>query len=175
MTPSDGKSKAQGQGQCCLQLLISPLQIIQDILLRLRFALDIRDSSDRVFVGGLPHNCSDAEIKKLLESYGGPIRHLDLPWSNQHMTNKGYCFVVFEHADKTDTFIQTLDGLSISGKRKLTVRRATPNGTLPQLSQEIIKKPKDDKPAVIITAVCILYTCVICSGIPCLLVNLQEY
>jgi len=89
------------------------------------------DSTHRVFVGGLPHNCSDVEIKKLLESYGGPVRHLDLPWSHQHMTNKGYCFVVFQNVEITDNVIKELNGLVISGARKLTARRATPNGILP--------------------------------------------
>ncbi|XP_057950048.1 splicing factor U2af large subunit A-like isoform X2 [Malania oleifera] len=89
-------------------------------------AISGADGPDRIFVGGLPYNLTEAQIRELLESFG-PLRGFDLVKDRDTGNSKGYGFCIYQDPMVTDEACKNLDGLKM-GDKTLTVRRATPSG-----------------------------------------------
>ncbi|CAI9109370.1 OLC1v1009181C1 [Oldenlandia corymbosa var. corymbosa] len=81
------------------------------------------DGPDRLFVGGLPYNLSEAEIKELLESLG-TLRGFDLVRDRETGNSKGYAFCVYHNSSDADIACAYLNGTPMGGRKILTVRRA---------------------------------------------------
>jgi splicing factor U2AF subunit len=79
-------------------------------------------SAGRVFVGGLPYNLSDDQVRELLGAFG-PIRNFNLVRDPGSVTSKGYAFCEYADTHTTQMAIAGLHGLPIAEKT-LTVRLA---------------------------------------------------
>jgi len=86
----------------------------------------VRDSPNKMFIGGIPYHLSEDQIKELLQSYGA-LKAFNLIKDSSTGLSKGYAF--FEYADCSvmDSAIQGFNGMRV-GDKILTVRRATAAG-----------------------------------------------
>lgn len=88
----------------------------------------VEDGPNKVFIGGLPHNMTEAELKQLLQAFG-PLKALHLVKDPEHMSNsKGFGFCEWRNPGVTEVAVTTLNGMRF-GTRTLTVRRALVTGT----------------------------------------------
>ena len=87
----------------------------------------VPDGPNKVFVGGLPYEVTEAQLKSLLEAYGA-LRGLHLVKDAGAMQSKGYAFCEYQDASITDAAVAGLNDLEIAPGRTLTVRRANPRG-----------------------------------------------
>ncbi|PON99832.1 U2 snRNP auxilliary factor, large subunit, splicing factor [Trema orientale] len=92
------------------------------------------EGPDRIFVGGLPYNFTEEQIKELLESFG-PLRGFDLVKDRETGNSKGYAFCVYQDLSVTDTACAALNGIKM-GDKTLTVRRANQGANQRKPEQE---------------------------------------
>uniref|UniRef100_A0A7S0ZE67 U2 snRNP auxiliary factor large subunit n=1 Tax=Timspurckia oligopyrenoides TaxID=708627 RepID=A0A7S0ZE67_9RHOD len=82
----------------------------------------VRDSSNKMFIGGIPYHLNEDQIKELLQSYG-PLKAFNLIKDSNTGLSKGYAFFEFMDPAVVDPAIQGFNGMRI-GDKVLTVRRA---------------------------------------------------
>lgn len=75
----------------------------------------------RIYVGNLPFNCSEEEVRGLFEAYGS-VRSVNLISDRDTGRPRGFGFVEMESADEA---IEALHGRELGG-RTLTVNEARP-------------------------------------------------
>ncbi|WVZ49271.1 hypothetical protein U9M48_000643 [Paspalum notatum var. saurae] len=81
----------------------------------------LSDAPDSIFVGGLPYDFTEAQVRDLLEPTG-PLRELDLVKDRQTGTSKSYAFCVYQNPAVTDYACAALNSMRV-GNKTLTVRR----------------------------------------------------
>lgn len=77
----------------------------------------------KVFIGGLPYNLADEQVKELLTAFGS-IKAFHQVRDPGSVTTKGYAFCEYVDQETADAAIAGLNGLKI-GDKTLNVRRAT--------------------------------------------------
>eukprot|EP00178_Gracilaria_changii_P005220 TRINITY_DN1851_c0_g1_i1.p2 TRINITY_DN1851_c0_g1~~TRINITY_DN1851_c0_g1_i1.p2 ORF type:complete len:486 (+),score=90.44 TRINITY_DN1851_c0_g1_i1:2221-3678(+) len=88
----------------------------------------VSDGPNKVFVGGIPYNLTEDQIKNLLSSYGALAAFNLIKEPNTGMS-KGFAFFEYVDAEVVDAACEGLHGMQV-GDKTLTVRRAThTNGT----------------------------------------------
>lgn len=95
----------------------------------------VSDGPGKVFVGGLPYNLTDDNVKELLSVFG-PLKSFHLVRDAGSPTSKGYAFCEYYDSQITDIAISGLNGMQI-GEKTLTVRIATQPG----MSQPMLQPP----------------------------------
>jgi len=78
----------------------------------------------RLFVGGLPYNLTQDELKTIFEKVGA-LSTCDIITDKFTNQSKGFAFVEMENDSDGDKAIKTLDGTEIGG-RKIVVNVAKP-------------------------------------------------
>ena len=84
------------------------------------------DSDNKLFMGGIPTNAKDKEVRSLVESFG-QLKTFNLVKDPQNEElNRGFCF--FEYLDEkvTERAVRGLHNLEM-GERKLKIQRASLN------------------------------------------------
>ncbi|XP_042508946.1 splicing factor U2af large subunit B-like [Macadamia integrifolia] len=94
------------------------------------------EGPDCIFVGGIPHHITEAQMRELLESYG-PLCCFDLVKDRETGNSKGYAFCIYQDLSVTDNACKYLNGLRL-GDKTLTVRRADQGSSQPKPEQESI-------------------------------------
>ncbi|KAK9284972.1 hypothetical protein L1049_024154 [Liquidambar formosana] len=79
---------------------------------------------DRIFVGGIPQNLTESQIRDLLEAFG-PLWVFKLVRDIQTGNSKGYAYCFYQDVSATDIACAALNGMKIHHKT-LTVRRLEP-------------------------------------------------
>jgi splicing factor U2AF subunit len=92
--------------------------------------------SNKVFLGGLPYELLEEDVKELVQPFGA-VKSLHLVRDKDSNLSKGYGFIEWADDDVTDYACACLNDLAL-GDRKLTVRRADNRG--PQIHYDLIKK-----------------------------------
>nr|GEW42238.1 splicing factor U2af large subunit B isoform X2 [Tanacetum cinerariifolium] len=93
-------------------------------------------AADHIFVAGIPYSLTEAQIRKLLETFGA-LRGFNLVKDKETGNSKGYAFCVFQDLSVTDRVCAALNGLKI-GNKILMVRRANDGQTQPKPELESI-------------------------------------
>lgn len=92
---------------------LSELQIVKTV---------VQDSPHKLFVGGLPCDWSEEQVKELLLPFG-PLKAFNLVMDKNTGNSKGYAFCEYNDINLTDYVIQSLNGKPV-GNKFLTVKRA---------------------------------------------------
>jgi len=87
----------------------------------------VEDSPNKVFIGGLPHNLSEQNVKEMLQKFG-PLKAFHLVKERERDTSKGFAFCEWRDPNVTDVACANLNG-TVIGDRTLNVRRALPHGS----------------------------------------------
>lgn len=82
----------------------------------------VKDSVNKIFIGGLPNYMNDDQVKELLEAFG-PLRGFSLVKDSTTGFSKGFGFAEYVDVSVTDQAIAALHGMEIS-ERRLVVQRA---------------------------------------------------
>lgn len=83
----------------------------------------------KLFIGGLPYNLADEQVKELLSAFG-VLKNFHLVRDPGHPSSKGYGFCEYMDLMTTQNAIEGLNNLAI-GEKTLTVRIATNNTGAP--------------------------------------------
>lgn len=83
----------------------------------------VSDGPNKVFIGGIPYNLTEDQIKGLLQSYG-PLAAFNLIKEPNTGLSKGFAFFEFVDPSVVDAACAGLHGMQV-GDKTLTVRRAT--------------------------------------------------
>lgn len=73
---------------------------------------------EKVFVGGLPSDVTNDEIKEFFGKWG-VIVNLEVPFDKMKNQRKGYCFITYESSDKVQDLFKTAKQ-TIKGKEVCT-------------------------------------------------------
>lgn len=87
----------------------------------------VPDGPNKIFVGGLPHELGEDEIKELLMAFG-PLRAFHLVKETGSNVSKGYAFCEYLDPANTNIAIMGLNNLPVCDKT-LTVKLASQNAT----------------------------------------------
>eukprot|EP00890_Picochlorum_soloecismus_P002382 jgi/Picsp_1/3144/NSC_05984-R1_splicing factor u2af large subunit len=82
----------------------------------------VEDSPHKIFIGGLPCEWSEDQVKELLKPFG-PLKAFILIMDRSTGNSKGYAFCEYLEPSITDVVIRIMNGTMV-GKKSLTVRRA---------------------------------------------------
>lgn len=83
----------------------------------------VSDGPNKVFIGGIPYNLTEDQIKSLLQTYG-PLAAFNLIKEPSTGMSKGFAFFEFVDPSVVDAACSGLHGMSV-GDKTLTVRRAS--------------------------------------------------
>jgi splicing factor U2AF subunit len=83
----------------------------------------VPDGPDKVFIGGIPYNLTEDQIKEILSSYG-PLNAFNLVKDPTTGLSKGYAFFQYKDPSIVDAAVKGLNGMTM-GDKTLTVRRAS--------------------------------------------------
>lgn len=83
----------------------------------------VSDGPNKVFIGGIPYNLTEDQIKNLLTSYG-PLAAFNLIKEPNTGMSKGFAFFEYMDPSVIDKACEGLNGMVVADKT-LTVRRAT--------------------------------------------------
>lgn len=86
---------------------------------------NVEDTPDKIFIGGLPSNFNEQEVKELLIMFGS-LKSFNLVRDSITGTSKGFAFCEFLDPAVTDKACETLNGVTVEGKT-LVVQRANTN------------------------------------------------
>ncbi|CAN0102742.1 unnamed protein product [Hapterophycus canaliculatus] len=86
----------------------------------------VPDSDNKVFIGGLPYNLTEDQVRELLSAFG-PLKSFHLVRDPGSPTSKGYGFCEYLNAGVTALACEGLHGMTL-GDKTLTVRPATDRG-----------------------------------------------
>mmetsp|Transcript_48265 Transcript_48265/g.149057 ORF Transcript_48265/g.149057 Transcript_48265/m.149057 type:complete len:194 (+) Transcript_48265:48-629(+) len=87
------------------------------------------ESSDKIFVGGLPRNCSQEVFTQYFEQFGN-ITDVVVMKDRETGESRGFGFVTYESAAIVDRVIEKASEHKIQDKW-VDVKRATPKGSMP--------------------------------------------
>ncbi|PWT73121.1 MAG: RNA-binding protein [Bacteroidetes bacterium] len=76
----------------------------------------------KLFVGGLPFDCDDQELKEIFGKYGA-VTSAKVILDRETGKSRGFGFVEFEDKAAAETAISKMNGGELAG-RKLSVRQA---------------------------------------------------
>lgn len=82
----------------------------------------VADSPHKLFVGGLPCDWTEEQVKEMLLPFG-PLKAFNLVMDRATGNSKGYAFCEYIDVNVTDAVIQSLNGKPV-GNKFLTVKRA---------------------------------------------------
>ena len=82
-----------------------------------------------VYVGNLPHNTTEAELRNLFEAHGA-VEKVTLVTERETGRSRGFGFVEMTNASEADKAIATLNGTDLGG-RSLTINEAKPRAERP--------------------------------------------
>ena len=77
-----------------------------------------------LYVGNLPHNTSEAELRNVFEAHGA-VEKVNLVTDRETGRSRGFAFVEMIDASEADKAIALLNGTDLGG-RPLTVNEAKP-------------------------------------------------
>ena len=83
-----------------------------------------------LYVGNLPHNTTEAELRNLFESHGA-VEKITLVTDRETGRSRGFGFVEMASASEADQAIATLNGTDLGG-RTLTINEAKPKAERPR-------------------------------------------
>ncbi|KAK9901213.1 hypothetical protein WJX75_000532 [Coccomyxa subellipsoidea] len=86
----------------------------------------VQDSPHKLFIGGLPCDWTEDQVKELLLPFGS-LKAFNLVMDKNTGNSKGYAFCEYQDIGLTDYVIQNLNGKQI-GNKFLTVKRALQPG-----------------------------------------------
>lgn len=89
----------------------------------------IPESANKVFIGGLPTEMNETQVKELLSQFG-QIKAFNLVKDQVTGVSKGYAFCDFQNEKVTDEAIATLNGKEV-GSKILLVQRANVGAKVP--------------------------------------------
>lgn len=102
----------------------------------------VSDGPNKVFIGGIPYNLTEDQIKSLLTTYG-PLAAFNLIKEPNTGLSKGFAFFEFLDGSVVDAACEGLHGMQV-GDKTLTVRRATQTNTAATHASTVI--PPDIAP-----------------------------
>jgi len=79
----------------------------------------------RLFVGNIPHACSETELRKWFEEYGHEVGFAQVIRDQITGHSRGFGFVELQNTSDLPSTVAQLNGKALSG-RVLTVNAATP-------------------------------------------------
>ena len=79
----------------------------------------------RLFVGNIPHACSEVELRQWFEEQGYSVTFVQVIRDRVTEHSRGFGFVELDNVSDMKGTIERLNGLRLSG-RVLTVNAATP-------------------------------------------------
>ena len=82
----------------------------------------VQDSPHKVFIGGLPCDWTEDQVKEMLLPFG-PLRAFNLVMDRATGNSRGYAFCEFLDVNVTESAIQSLHGKPV-GNKYMTVKRA---------------------------------------------------
>lgn len=85
-------------------------------------ATTVDDGPNKVFIGGLPHHMTEAQVKELLSAFGA-LRAFHLVKERECDRSKGFAFCEWLDPSVTDIACEELNGMKLAD-RYLNVRRA---------------------------------------------------
>ena len=77
-----------------------------------------------LYVGNLPHNTTEAELRNVFEAHGA-VEKITLVTDRDTGRSRGFGFVEMTHASEADKAIAALNGTDLGG-RTLTINEAKP-------------------------------------------------
>jgi len=83
-----------------------------------------------LYVGNLPHNTSEAELRNVFEAHG-TVEKVNLVTDRETGRSRGFAFVEMMDASEADKAIALLNGTDLGG-RPLTVNEAKPKADRPR-------------------------------------------
>jgi RNA recognition motif-containing protein len=91
----------------------------------------VQETPNKVFIGGIPRDWDEEQIKKLLVSHAGKLRSFHLVRDNKDQSSKGYAFCEFATLEGVQMAMQTINGMQVldqtpgmlGGTKTLNVRR----------------------------------------------------
>ena len=86
----------------------------------------VEDSPYKLFIGGLPHEMQEDQVKNMLTRFG-KLKSFHLVKERNDKNSKGYAFCEFTNEDSTQACVAGLNNVTM-GHRTLTVKRS---GTSP--------------------------------------------
>jgi RNA recognition motif-containing protein len=84
----------------------------------------------RIYVGNLPYNVSESELKEMFSAYG-EVTSASLVMDKFSGQSKGFGFVEMSNNSEADAAIKGLNESSVKG-RSIKVNQAKPRGERPQ-------------------------------------------
>ncbi|XP_050428356.1 RNA-binding protein squid-like isoform X2 [Adelges cooleyi] len=91
---------------------------------------------EKVFVGGLPSDVTNDEIKEFFGKWG-VIVNLEVPFDKMKNQRKGYCFITYESSDKVQDLFKTAKQ-TIKGK-EVDVKKAAPKPANPYANPKTMR------------------------------------
>lgn len=82
----------------------------------------VEDSSYKLFIGGLPHEMQEDQVKTMLNRYG-QLKSFHLVKERSDKNSKGYAFCEFLNEDSTLACVAGLNNVTM-GHRTITVKRS---------------------------------------------------
>lgn len=82
----------------------------------------VEDSPLKLFVGGLPHEMQEDQVKEMLNRFG-KLKSFHLVKERNERNSKGYAFCEFINDHSTNACIRGLNNISL-GHRTLNVKRS---------------------------------------------------
>lgn len=83
----------------------------------------VSDGPNKMFIGGIPYNLTEDQVKELLQSYG-PLAAFNLIKEPISGLSKGFAFFEYVDGSVAEAACEGLHGMKV-GDKTLTVRRAT--------------------------------------------------
>ncbi|DBB00532.1 TPA: hypothetical protein ACH3X3_002231 [Trebouxia sp. C0006] len=95
----------------------------------------VQDSPNKLFIGGLPCEWSEDQVKEKLTPFG-MLKAFNLVMDKTTGNSKGYAFCEYQYPEVTDAVIDTLN-LQTVGSKTLTVKRAVAGQAAPQVTHAL--------------------------------------
>lgn len=80
--------------------------------------------ANKLFVGGLPYNTTEDQLRELFEAFGA-VESIQIIFDRELNRSKGFGFVTMQDDQKAQAAIDALDGKDYEGRR-LSVNVARP-------------------------------------------------
>jgi RNA recognition motif-containing protein len=90
------------------------------------------DMANRLFVGNLPYNVTEAELREYFSTIG-PLSYISIPTDRETGRQRGFAFLEFKDRAQTDEAIRRFNNQSFKG-RSLSVNEARARDDRPQAS-----------------------------------------
>ena len=89
----------------------------------------VEDSPFKLFVGGLPHEMTEEQVKSLLQGFG-KLKSFHLVKERNERNSKGYAFCEYTNEASTQACVNGLNNFTM-GHRTLSVKRSGTPGHSP--------------------------------------------